>query len=85
LTDCSLPPLASTAAFGAFLSGTQYISAQNNFVNGVIDYLTERGPIELSQLSSAPLTSHPDGIFGVFPTTTPRCSASSKASMLAHE
>lgn len=53
--------------FGAFLSGTKYTSAQIDFVNGVIDYLTERGVIELSQLSSAPLTSHPDEIFGVFP------------------
>ncbi len=58
---------AAKAAFGAFLSGTKYTSAQIAFVNGVIDYLTERGVIELSQLSSAPLTSHPDGIFGVFP------------------
>jgi type I restriction enzyme R subunit len=58
---------AAKAAFGAFLSGSQYTSAQIEFVNGVIDYLTERGTIKLSQLYGAPLTSHPDGVEGVFP------------------
>jgi type I restriction enzyme R subunit len=58
---------AAKAAFGAFLSGSQYSSAQIEFVNGVIEYLTQRGTIELAQLSRAPLTSHPDGVFGVFP------------------
>ncbi len=59
---------AAKTAFGAFLSGTKYTSAQIDFINGVIDYLTERGTIKVSQLYGAPLTSHPDGIEGVFPS-----------------
>ena len=58
---------AAKAAFGTFLSGSNYTAAQIDFVNGVIDYLTERGTIKLSQLYNAPLTSHPDGIEGIFP------------------
>ena len=48
---------AAKAAFGTFLSGTGYSSAQIDFINGVIDYLTERGTVKVSQLYGAPLTS----------------------------
>lgn len=58
---------AAKAAFGSFLAGTRYTAAQIDFVNGVIDYLTERGTIKIAQLYAAPLTSHPDGVEGIFP------------------
>ena len=58
---------AAKAAFGTFLSGSQYSSAQIEFINGVIDYLSERGTIKPVQLYGAPLTSHPDGVEGIFP------------------
>ncbi len=58
---------AAKAAFGTFLVGTNYSAAQIDFINGVIDYLTERGTIKISQLYSAPLTNHPDGVEGIFP------------------
>jgi type I restriction enzyme R subunit len=58
---------AAKAAFGEFLSGSKYNSAQIDFINGVIDYLTERGTIKISQLYDPPITSHPDGVEGIFP------------------
>jgi type I restriction enzyme R subunit len=58
---------AAKAAFGEFLSGTKYTSAQIDFINGVVDFLTQRGTIEIGQLYQSPLTTHPDGVDAIFP------------------
>jgi len=58
---------AAKSAFGAFLTGSNYSAAQIDFVNNVIDYLTQHGTVKLSQIQTAPFTSHPDGVVGVFP------------------
>ena len=58
---------AAKAAFGAFLSGSHYSAAQIDFVNNVIDYLTQHGTVKLGLLHAAPFTSHPDGVEGIFP------------------
>ena len=58
---------AAKAAFGPFLNNSQFTGAQIDFLNGVIDYLSQHGIIKVGQLYGAPLTNHPDGIEGIFP------------------
>ncbi len=58
---------AAKRAFGPFLSNANFSGAQIDFLNHVIDYLSQNGTIKTKQLYGAPFTNHPDGIEGVFP------------------
>jgi type I restriction enzyme, R subunit len=54
-------------AFGAFLSGRNLHANQIEFVNLVIDYLTEHGAMEPERLYESPFTDfNPRGVEGIF-------------------
>jgi type I restriction enzyme R subunit len=58
---------AAKAAFASFLSGKDLNSRQIEFVNLIIDHLTEHGTIEPSRLYESPFTDfNPRGVEGVF-------------------
>lgn len=58
---------AAKRAFDSFLSGTTLNANQIQFVNLVIDYLTQSGWMEASQLYESPFTDFsPKGVEGVF-------------------
>jgi type I restriction enzyme R subunit len=58
---------AATQAFSAFISGTTATPNQIEFINLVVDYLTENGVMELDRLYESPFTDvHSQGPVGVF-------------------
>lgn len=61
---------AAKKAFAGFLDGKTLTSNQIEFVNMIVDHLTQRGWIEASQLYESPFTDFsPRGIEGVFNPT----------------
>ena len=58
---------AAKKAFGQFLEGTNYTTAQIGFVNQIIDYLTANGVMDPGLLYEQPFTNFsPRGLDGVF-------------------
>jgi len=61
---------ATTQAFSEFISGTTATSNPIEFVNLVVQYLTENGAMEPGRLYELPFTDiNPLGPEGVFPST----------------
>lgn len=58
---------AAKAAFASFLSGKKLASNQIEFVNLIIDHLTEHGSIEPERLYESPFTDfNSRGVEGLF-------------------
>jgi len=58
---------AAMAAFASFLSGKSFAANQIEFINLIIDYLTEHGTIEPQRLYESPFTDfNPRGVEGLF-------------------
>ena len=58
---------AAKRAFDAFLAGRTFTANQHEFINKVIDHLTERGVMDPRLLYASPFTDlHPEGADGVF-------------------
>ena len=58
---------AAKAAFAQFLSGKSLSGNQIEFVNEIIDHLTEQGVVNVAALYESPYTDiHPKGPDGVF-------------------
>jgi type I restriction enzyme R subunit len=58
---------AAKAAFASFLSGKSLTASQIEFVNLIIDHLTEHGTIEPERLYESPFTDfNPRGVEGLF-------------------
>jgi len=58
---------AAKKAFGEFLNGAQFSSAQMDFIGQVIDLLAQNGTISTDQLFHQPFTlAHPSGASGLF-------------------
>lgn len=58
---------AAKEAFASFLNGTQTTSSQIEFINLIIDHLTEHGVMEPNRLYESPFTDiNPKGVEGVF-------------------
>ena len=59
---------AAKQAFFQFLTGTNLSGSQIEFLNMIIDHLTEHGLLDPAQLYASPFTdiasSGPDGLFG---------------------
>ena len=59
---------AAKHAFPQFLTGTNLSGSQIEFLNMIIDHLTEHGLLDPAQLYSSPFTdiasSGPEGLFG---------------------
>ena len=61
---------AAKAAFAGFLSSRNFDANQIEFVNLVIEHLTERGAMDPRRLYESPFTDFDDqGVSGVFPQT----------------
>jgi type I restriction enzyme R subunit len=61
---------AAKRAFDGFLAGKTLTSNQIQFVNQVIDYLTQSGWMRVAQLYESPFTDYsPRGVEGVFDAT----------------
>ncbi|NKE48630.1 DEAD/DEAH box helicase family protein [Roseomonas frigidaquae] len=59
---------AAKAAFADFLAGRNFNANQIEFVNMIIDYLTERGAMDPRRLYESPFTDFDDqGVSGLFP------------------
>lgn len=59
---------AAKQAFGRFLSGENWSGDQIEFVNLIIDHLTEAGALPASRLYESPFTDHHSlGVAGMFP------------------
>jgi type I restriction enzyme R subunit len=60
---------AAKDAFASFLSGKQLSANQIEFINLIIDHLTEHGIIEAERLYESPFTDlNPRGVEGLFDT-----------------
>ncbi|HEX7706416.1 MAG TPA: type I restriction-modification enzyme R subunit C-terminal domain-containing protein, partial [Thermoanaerobaculia bacterium] len=60
---------AAKEAFAAFLSGKSLTANQIEFVNLIVDHLTENGAMDPALLYSSPYTDFsPSGVDGVFPS-----------------
>lgn len=58
---------AAKAAFASFLSGKSLTASQIEFINLIIDHLTEHGTIEPERLYESPFTDfNPRGVEGLF-------------------
>jgi len=58
---------AAKAAFASFLAGRPFTASQIEFVNLIIDHLTEHGIVEPGRLYESPFTDiNPLGVEGVF-------------------
>jgi Type I site-specific restriction-modification system, R (restriction) subunit and related helicases len=58
---------AAKAAFAQFLNGKNFSGNQIEFVNEIIDHLTEQGVVNVAALYESPYTDiHPKGPDGVF-------------------
>ena len=58
---------AAKEAFAGFLAGKTFTANQIEFVNLIIDHLTEHGAMEAAMLYESPYTDfHPQGVDGVF-------------------
>lgn len=58
---------AAKKAFGEFLNGSQFSSAQIDFIGQVIDLLARNGTVQPAQLFEQPFTlAHPAGPLGLF-------------------
>jgi type I restriction enzyme R subunit len=61
---------AAKQAFGQFLSGSTASANQVEFVNMIVDYLTEHGVMDAARLYESPFTDvSPRGPEGVFSST----------------
>ncbi len=58
---------SAKSAFGDFLAVQKYSANQIEFINLIIDYLTERGAMDPRRLYESPFTDFDDqGVSGVF-------------------
>ena len=58
---------AAKEAFSQYLEGNAFSANQIRFVETIIDYLTQQGVMDISQLYEPPFTeAHPEGLDGIF-------------------
>jgi type I restriction enzyme R subunit len=58
---------AAKEALGVFLDGATHTANQIEFVNEIVDYLTEHGVMPIERLYESPYTDfHPNGVEGMF-------------------